>query len=74
MLNGCQDEFESEKYRVVKDMWELVPSYSQASDNEMINAYVGCLLKVDEDDMERRARSQKKPAGKQGLNPANESD
>lgn len=45
ILNGCLDDFECESYKPSKDHWELVPSYSVASGNELINAYVGCMLK-----------------------------
>jgi len=46
-LNGCLDQFECEKYKVDKNFWELLPSYATATGNELINAYVGALIKGD---------------------------
>ena len=47
LLNGCLDAFECEKYKTDKNFWELLPSYATTTNNELINAYVGALIKAD---------------------------
>lgn len=43
-LTGVLDEFESERYRTGRDMWELVPNFREASNNESLNFYFGALI------------------------------
>ena len=45
VLNGCLDSHECEKYKPNKDNWELIPSYSDVSDQTTLNLFVGCLIR-----------------------------
>lgn len=44
VLNGCLDDLECERYKPSRDVWELVPSYRAATDNESLNAYIGAIV------------------------------
>ena len=31
MVNGCQDEYECERYKPSRNLWEIVPTYAHTT-------------------------------------------
>ena len=43
VLNGCFTDFTSEKYTMINNRWDLIPSYSIVSNHKPINDWIGCI-------------------------------